>query len=505
MVHPHRAALFALVILLAAGASAPLATAEGWSLRGLFGGEESEDQSATPDPSPAPVPETLSGARTEAVPASPSEITLTFAPLVRKTAPAVVNVYAARAVPPRLSPFAGDPFFGQFFGGPTRPAEPRIESSLGSGVIVDPGGLIVTNNHVIADADEVRIAFADGREFETEIVLKDAKVDLAVLKVSDPTEAFPSIELADSDGIEIGDLVLAIGNPFGIGQTVTNGIVSALSRTHLKPGDPGVFIQTDAAINPGNSGGALIDMGGRLVGVNTAIFSKSGGSNGIGFAIPSNLVASFIRAAKAGGSFSRPYIGASFGQVSPDIAEAVGLARPTGAIVFSVAEGSPADIAGLEEGDVILEVGSVAITDPDALGYRLATAGIGSTTTLTVLRGEARETLSLPLTGAPETPPRDARLLEGRTPFSGATVWTLSPKVAEELDLPLEKTGVVIADVERGSFAARFGLRPRDIVIALNGERVATSAGLERLLSEAWGGYEFEIERGGRRLMRRVR
>ncbi|EAU42587.1 serine protease [Fulvimarina pelagi HTCC2506] len=475
--------------------------AQGWSFGGLFGQEDStrkteppptiSDQEAIVDPS-------------RSVPDSRSEITLSFAPLVRKSAPAVVNVYAARAVPERLSPFAGDPFFGQFFGAPSQ-REPRIESSLGSGVIVDPSGLVVTNNHVIADADEVKIAFADGREFATTILLKDDDVDLAVLRIAESEEEFPSVDLADSDGLEIGDLVLAIGNPFGIGQTVTNGIVSALARTNLSPRDPGVFIQTDAAINPGNSGGALIDMQGRLVGVNTAIFSKSGGSNGIGFAIPSNLVASFVRAAKAGGEFNRPYVGAAFGRVTPDIANAVGLARPTGAIVHAISDGSPAEEAGLQEGDIVLEVGSIAISDPDALGYRLATAGIGTSTTLTVLRGEDRNTLTIALAGAPEDPPRDERILGGRNPFSGAKVWNMSPKVAEELDLPLETDGVVVADVARGSYAARFGLRPRDLIIAVNGNRVDTTSSIEGILSENWGGYDFEIERGGRRLVRRVR
>ena len=495
-----------LAIILALGSSP--ARADGWSIFGLFGGDAATDTEARP----AELESLPQAEETDAeiadlsrrVPAAQSEITLSFAPLVRKSAPAVVNVYAARAVPERLSPFAGDPFFGQFFGGPSR-REPRMESSLGSGVIVDPSGLVVTNNHVIADADEVRIAFADGREYETTILLKDEKVDLAVLKIEDPDEAFPIVELGDSDGLEIGDLVLAIGNPFGIGQTVTNGIVSALARTHLSPGDPGVFIQTDAAINPGNSGGALIDMRGRLIGVNTAIFSKSGGSNGIGFAIPSNLVGSFVRAAKAGGEFNRPYVGASFGPVTSDIAAAIGLPRPTGAIVHSVLADTPADEAGLEEGDIVLEVGSVPISGPDALGYRLATAGIGATTSLTVLRGEERQTLDLVLESAPEKPARDERVLEGRNPFAGATVWNVSPKVAEELDLPIETDGVVVAGIERGSFAARFGLRPRDLVIAVNGNDVDSTAMLADILSENWAGYEFEIERGGRRLVRRVR
>ncbi len=223
---------------------------------------------------------------------------LTFAPLVKRTAPAVVNVYAAKRVPAR-SPFAGDPFFEQFFGNQLR--RPRLESSLGSGVIIDASGLVVTNNHVIEDADEVRVALADGREFDAEILLKDRRADLAVLRVRSD-QPFPVVPIADSDSAAIGDLVLAIGNPFGIGQTVTSGIVSALARTHVGSDDLGYFIQTDAAINPGNSGGALIDMRGELVGVNTAIFSRSGGSLGIGFAIPSNMVRAFVDAARDRGS-----------------------------------------------------------------------------------------------------------------------------------------------------------------------------------------------------------
>src|SRR5690606_38519471 len=223
------------------------------------------------------------------VPFSQGEIMLSFAPLAERTGPAVVNVYASATVASR-SPFFGDPFFDRFFGG-TLP--PRVQSSLGSGVIVDPDGLIVTNHHVIRDADKVRVALADGREFESSILIQDESIDLAVLKI-EGNKPFPTIRLGDSDRLEVGDLVLAIGNPFGVGQTTTSGIVSALARTHVGVSDFGFFIQTDAAINPGNSGGALIDMSGRLVGINTAIYSRSGGSNGIGFAIPANMLRSVL-------------------------------------------------------------------------------------------------------------------------------------------------------------------------------------------------------------------
>ncbi|KQT48667.1 serine protease [Aureimonas sp. Leaf454] len=449
----------------------------------------------------APIP-VAPAAYPDGVPASASEIKLSFAPLVKTSAPAVVNVYAARKLVAR-SPFQGDPFFEQFFGQRLQ-QRPRIESSLGSGVIVDATGLIVTNNHVIKDADEVKVALADGREFPSRILMKDERADLAVLKI-DSTEAFPALPLADSDEIEIGDLVLAIGNPFGIGQTVTNGIVSALARTHIGVNDFGYFIQTDAPINPGNSGGALIDMRGELVGVNTAIYSRSGGSNGIGFAIPSNMVRVFVDAARNGGRFERPFIGATFAQVTPDIAEAVGLDRPAGSLVESLYSGGPADAAGLEAGDVVLAIDGFAIGNPDTLGYRLATAGIGKSVALDVNRNGETKSLQLALAAPPETPARDVRRIAGETPFSGATVANLSPRMADELDMTQTLTGVVVTGVGPRSFAGRFGLQPKDIVVTVNGRAVRTTADLERLAADGRRGWVIEVERDGKRLTQRVR
>ncbi|MBC8129852.1 MAG: DegQ family serine endoprotease [Rhizobiaceae bacterium] len=484
-------------------AQAPAALAQSGWLSGIFGGEE-ELQAQTDPPATPPAPSVPAGdGMNRALPSSESEIKLSFAPLVKTSAPAVVNVYAARAVPQR-SPFAGDPFFEQFFGRELQRQRPRMQSSLGSGVIVDPSGLIVTNNHVIDGADEVKVALADGREFTSQILLKDDRADLAILKI-DGAAAFPAIGIADSDVLEIGDLVLAIGNPFGIGQTVTNGIVSALARTHIGVKDFGYFIQTDAAINPGNSGGALIDMKGQLIGVNTAIFSRSGGSNGIGFAIPSNMVRVFIEAAKKGGQFERPYVGASFTPVTADVAEAVGLDLPSGALVQEVFEDGPAAKAGLKPGDVVLAMDGFGIGDPDVLGYRLATSGIGRTVSLDVLSGSERQRLDLPLNVAPEVPARDVRRLEGETPFAGATIANLSPRVADELDLPQVLDGVVVTEVARGSFAARFGLRPRDVVLSLNGRRIASTEELDALAGRTERGWRFEIERDGETLTQIVR
>src|SRR5712691_3615129 len=224
------------------------------------------------------------------VPASPAELRLSYAPVVQRAAPAVVNVYAAKTVTVR-NPLLDDPIFRRFFGMPGGPGGgEQTQRSLGSGVLVDAAGLVVTNNHVIEGADQVKVSLADKRELEAEIVLKDSRSDLAVLRLKAQNERFPALEFANSDALLVGDVVLAIGNPFGVGQTVTHGIVSALARTQVGITDYQFFIQTDAAINPGNSGGALVDLTGRLVGINTAIFSRSGGSQGIGFAIPANLV-----------------------------------------------------------------------------------------------------------------------------------------------------------------------------------------------------------------------
>ncbi|MCW4114805.1 DegQ family serine endoprotease [Aurantimonas sp. MSK8Z-1] len=458
---------------------------------------------AQAEPASPPVPIAPAAPSGRQVPQGKSQIDLSFAPLVKQTAPAVVNVYAARTIATR-SPFAGDPFFEQFFGGGGVQQRPRVERALGSGVIVDPSGLVVTNNHVVADADEVKVALSDGREFDCEVLLKDAKADLAVLKLKGGGK-FPVLPIADSDALEIGDLVIAIGNPFGIGQTVTSGIVSALARTHIGTDDFGYFIQTDAAINPGNSGGALIGMQGQLVGINTAIFSRSGGSLGIGFAIPSNMVRAFVEAAKNGGRFERAYIGAGFAPVTPDIAEALGLDRPTGALVQSVTDGGPADKAGLAVGDVIMAMDGFEITDPDALGYRLATGGIGRTTHLDVLVDGRKRDIALKLLAAPEDPPRDVRDLSGQNPFSGCTVANLSPRVADELEMPQNQTGVVITKVERGSIAARLGFQPKDIVTQVNREPIDSTAALEKVLDRGARGWRFEIDRGGRRLTQVVR
>ena len=281
---------------------------------------------------------------------------MSFAPLVKKAAPAVVNVYAQRVDRQARNAIYDDPIFQRFFGGGQRPGGETAQS-LGSGVIVDPSGLVVTNHHVIENMTDVKVVLSDRREFPAEILLRDRRSDLAILRIKGTEKNFPVIELGDSDAIEVGDLALAIGDPFGVGQTVTQGIVSALARTEIGITDYGFFIQTDAAINPGNSGGALIDMQGRLIGINAAIFSQSGGSVGIGFAIPVNMVKNVVTAAKAGGKeVHRAWLGANLQNLSRDLAESLGLDRPSGALVAEVDPRGPAAEGGLKRGDVIVAV-----------------------------------------------------------------------------------------------------------------------------------------------------
>ncbi len=318
-----------------------------------------------------------------AVPKSRAEITYSFAPVVKKAQPAVVNVFASRVERMPPNPFLDDPIFRRFFGeGGGMPGRSNTAQSLGSGVIVDPSGLVVTNNHVIENMTDVKVALADKREIPAKILLRDPRTDLAVLKLTEGSN-FPTMELGDSDALEVGDLTLAIGNPFGVGQTVTQGIVSALARTHVGISDYGFFIQTDAAINPGNSGGPLVDMNARVVGINSAIFSKSGGSVGIGFAIPVNMVKSVLATAKGGGKMvKRPWLGATLQTISQELTEGLGLERPTGALLADVDPKGPAAEAGLKRGDVITAVDGQPVDDPEAVGYRLGTKPLGGQASL---------------------------------------------------------------------------------------------------------------------------
>ncbi len=430
------------------------------------------------------------------VPASPGEPQLSFAPVVERVAPAVVNVYAARVVE-RRNPFFNDPFFRQFFG---RVPREQVERSLGSGVIVDPTGLVVTNYHVIEGASEVKISLADKREFDADIVLKDERSDLTVLRIKGGHERFPVLEFGNSDELKVGDVVLAIGDPFGIGQTVTHGIVSALARTQVGISDYQFFIQTDAAINPGNSGGALVDLDGRLVGINTAIYSRSGGSQGIGFAIPANMVRVVVASAKGGsGAVKRPWLGAKLQEVTAEIADSLGLKRPSGALVASVAPGGPAARAGLRPGDLIVSIDGADVEDPNAFDYRFATKPLGGSAQVGLIRQGRAMTVAVALEGLPDTPRNEIKI-RGRSPFLGATVANLSPALADELHLDPQTEGVVITAVANGSPAQSLGFQKGDIVVSVNNQRIAKSADLERIANGGGRQWRITIDRGGQQI-----
>jgi Do/DeqQ family serine protease len=439
------------------------------------------------------------------VPQSREQIRLSYAPLVKRVAPTVVNIFTRKAVEDRAaSPLFDDPLFRRFFGEdfiPFGPPRARMENSLGSGVIVRSDGLVVTNNHVIASGTQIIVALTDRREFEAEVVLADERTDLAVLKIDAGPEALPALELMNSDDLEVGDLVLALGNPFGVGQTVTSGIVSALARTKVGVSDFQFFVQTDAAINPGNSGGALVTMDGRLAGVNTAIFSRSGGSIGIGFAIPSNMVASVISAAESGGEIKRPWLGAAGQLVTAELAETLGFDRPGGVLVTQIFPDGPADRAGLEVGDVIMGLDGKPVDDPQGLIYRVAIRPVGETAVLNVVRAGQSLDLPIDLAIAPEVPPRDITDIGGRNPLTGARVANLSPAVASELgfDTFAFSAGVVVLAVERFSPAQQANVRPGDVILEVNGAPVKTVKDLVGRL-EAATQWRIVLRRGDRAL-----
>jgi len=434
------------------------------------------------------------------VPTSIQQMQLSFAPLVKKTSPAVVNIYAKRVVQEMrsISPFFNDPFFNQFFNAPQFGGDmhQRIENSLGSGVIVGADGIIATNHHVIKDATEISVVMSDGREFPAEKVLDDVRTDLAILKINTKGEKLPTLQLADSDAVEVGDLVLAIGNPFGVGQTVTSGIVSGVARTDVSASDYSFFIQTDAAINPGNSGGALVDMQGRLIGINSTIYSKDGGSLGIGFAIPANMVKTIIDASQHGNKVVRPWTGMSGQGIAPDMVESLGLKKAQGALTNHVYPGGPADKAGIKVGDVILSINGKEVQDPAALKFRLATVAIGSPIQLQVFRAGKTFNVTMTAEAPPENPPRDEMQIKGVNPFSGAVVANISPALVEEVGQLSQESGVVILRAETGD-AGQLGLQKGDVILTVNGQKVTSVSQFQKLLKPTnVNQWQIQIQRG---------
>ncbi|MDF3384679.1 MULTISPECIES: trypsin-like peptidase domain-containing protein [Sulfitobacter] len=442
-------------------------------------------------------------AMAQQVPSSAAQMQLSFVPLVKEAAPAVVNIYARTITKARRTPLQADPFFERFFRDPFS-ERPRVQNSLGSGVILSADGIVVSNYHVVGTATDIRVVLNDRREYSARVLLGDADSDLAILKL-EGAEDLPFLELRDSDAVEVGELALAIGNPFGVGQTVSSGIVSGLARSGAAGGGgQGYFIQTDAPINPGNSGGALIDMGGRLIGVNTSILTRSGGSNGIGFAIPADLVAAFVAQARAGETaFQRPWAGLSGQPVDADMAGPLGLDRPGGIIVSGLHPASPFNGAGLMVGDVIVSVDDQPVNTPAEMIYRMSVAGLGHSARVGVMREGRLQEVTVALIAAPDVPDRAEVTLGARSLLPGLKAARINPAVIAEMNLPLESAGVVVLDA--GRFGPRVGLRDGDVVISVNGVAVEDTAALVALLAGQVRRIQMVIQRGDRRMALRFR
>ncbi len=430
-------------------------------------------------------------AQSDVVPPSAATMKMSFAPIVRRVAPAVVNVYSKRVVRQQV-----DPFWAMFNGG-GMPRE-RVEQSLGSGSIVRGDGLVLTNHHNIEGATEIRVVTADRREWPATVLLDDARADLAVLKIDAKGERLPTIRVDDGADPQVGDLVLAVGDPFGVGQTVTNGIVSAKARSDIGAGDYASFIQTDASINPGNSGGPLVDMSGSLIGVNTAIVSSSGASAGVGFAIPAAVARQVIETATSGGhEVVRPWLGAKTQELTPEMSRSLGLASVRGVVVTDVWPTGPAARAGLARGDVIQSVDGATIDDDRGLTFAVGAHRLGDGITLAVVHGSSPRAVKLNVDAPPSDPPADPRLLTGRNPLSGATVANVSPAEAYRRRLdPFAAHGVLVTKAGNG-YGESIGVRPGDFIRAVNGQPISSTGELQRLLAAPTESWALAIERNG--------
>jgi serine protease Do len=426
-----------------------------------------------------------------------------FSAVAKAAMPAVVNISSARVVrAPEGGPFFSDPFFQFFFGEEFfrqfRIPRERRERSLGSGVLVKPEGIILTNNHVVEKASEVRVALADKREFPAKIVGTDPKTDLAVLRISGGP--FPVLPMGDSDRVEVAEPVIAIGNPFGLSQTVTQGIISAVGRANVGITDYEDFLQTDAAINPGNSGGALVNARGELIGINTAIFSQSGGYMGIGFAIPSNMAKAVMEQILDKGKVTRGWLGVAIQDITPAVARSFGLVEAKGALVGDVTPSSPAAAAGLERGDVILRVNEKPVEDSGHLRNIVAGFPPRTTITLVILRHGKEQPVRVTV-GEQPSAPAAAREEEGRAdPIQplGVTVVDPSPELLRRLDLPRGARGAIVREVQPGSPAAEAGLRPGDLIQEVNRQPIrSTREFLQAVRQSAGRDLVLLVNRGG--------
>lgn len=423
-----------------------------------------------------------------------------FRPVVKKALPAVVSISSSKIVRERRfapSPFF-EPFFWDFFGFGDRFGEPRErrEQGLGSGVIFRPDGYIVTNEHVIRGAEEIKVFLADKREFSAKVIGEDQKTDIAVLKVE--AKDLPYLPLGDSSTVEVGDIVLAMGNPFGIGQTVTMGIVSATGRGGFGIEDYEDFIQTDAAINPGNSGGALVDAAGQFIGINTAIISRSGGNQGIGFAVPTMMAKPVIEQLIQKGKVTRGWLGVVIQPVNAATAKAFGLDQPRGALVGDVDPDGPAAKAGLQRGDVIVKLNGTPVEETRDLRNRIALTAPGTAVKLTIIRDGKPRDVEVKLGELPERQERARRSGDSWRPLDGVDVQDLTPRIAAQLGLPRDASGVVVTQVNPASPAAEAGLRRGDLIVEVNRRPVASVSAFERAIREAGDGpLLLLVNRGG--------
>ena len=413
-----------------------------------------------------------------------------FPAVARATMPAVVNISTTRVVKSQgghpASPFMDDPVFRHFFGDQFNkqfqiPRE-RRENSLGSGVIVSADGYIVTNAHVVDKADEIKVHLSDKREFIGKVVGSDPKSDIAVIKISG--KDLPILSWGDSEKLEVGEYVLAIGNPFGLNSTITLGIVSAVGRANMGIEQYENFIQTDAAINPGNSGGALVNTRGELIGINTAIFSRTGGNMGIGFAIPSNMAKGVMDSLVKTGKVVRGYLGVSIQDVNAEIAKQFGLDKAQGALVSDVVAGSPADKAGIKTGDVILRYDGKDIENSTMLRHRVAETPVGKNAELEVRRDKKPVKLSVQVAEQPKdmsASGESVKSADKSAALAGLEVRNLAPDSARQLNLPRATQGVVVTQVESGSAAEKAGVQPGDVVVELNRKPVQSIEDFQRL------------------------
>jgi serine protease Do len=431
-----------------------------------------------------------------------------FADVVKQDLPAIVNIASSKVVKPPQedSPFFTDPFFRQFFGGQFSPGwgVPRehLERSLGSGVIVSPEGYILTNNHVVDGASKIQVFLPDKREIEGKIIGTDPKTDIAVVKIA--ASKLPTVAFADSSTVRVGDFALAIGNPFGIGETVSMGIISATGRGGLGIEDYEDFIQTDAAINPGNSGGALVNVRGELIGINTAILSRGGGGNqGVGFAIPSNMARQVMQQILENGRVIRGYLGVTVQAVTPALAESFGLPTANGALIGDVKPGSPADRSGLKRGDIVLALEGSPIADQRELSLKISMIQPGTTVHLTVYREGSNIELTTKLEELVDNTPAEPEAKRGTLSGSqlGMAVEPLTPAVKSELGLPPQTTGIVISEVAPGSIAHQAGLQRGDVIQEVDGKAVTDLSEFGTFLRESNGNaIRLLIDRGNSHL-----